>query len=63
MSLLHISLASSSKGNCHLVSQNNGKTYIMLDCGITFKILLRKLVDLNININQLKGVVATHEHL
>jgi metal-dependent hydrolase (beta-lactamase superfamily II) len=62
MSLLHISLASSSKGNAHLISQDEGKSYIMLDCGICAKDLKKKLFDLKIGLKQIKGAVISHEH-
>ena len=58
----HISLSSSSSGNCHLISQDNGKTYVMLDGGITFKTLQSKLYALDIELQQIKGCVITHEH-
>ena len=58
----HISLASSSKGNSHLLSFDDGKTYIMLDCGIPFKEIKTKLFKLGIKFHQIKGVLITHEH-
>ena len=58
----HISLASSSAGNSHLVSQDGGSTYIMLDCGLSKKDLFRKLLEVKININQIKALFVTHEH-
>ena len=59
----HISLASSSSGNCHLISQDNGETYVMLDVGINFKSLRHKLFELGIKMYQIKGCFITHEHL
>lgn len=58
----HISLASSSKGNCHLISQDDGKTYIMLDAGITLRELKSKLFQLKIGLDQIKSCLITHEH-
>lgn len=58
----HISLASSSKGNCHLLSQDNGETYVMLDAGINIKTLKSKLKELDISIFDIKAVFITHEH-
>jgi phosphoribosyl 1,2-cyclic phosphodiesterase len=62
MSFLHISLASSSRGNAHLISSDEGKTFIFMDCGISDSYLKRKLFDLNISLNQIKGAVITHFH-
>ena len=44
---------SSSKGNCYLL--DNGKTKIMLDCGI------KKLKE-KVEMGELKGIVITHSH-
>jgi len=60
--ITHISLASSSVGNCHLLSQDNGKTFIMLDCGLKKKDLFNKLNKLNIDITQIKATIMSHEH-
>lgn len=48
-------LSSSSKGNCHILEDNNCS--IMLDCGIDAKYVLP-----NVEILKLKGIFITHKH-
>lgn len=50
-------LASSSSGNCYRIS--DGKTSILIDCGIPFNKIKEKL---NFNFYQIDGVLITHEH-
>lgn len=51
------SIASSSKGNCYLIS--DGETDILIECGLSF----RKIKEaLNFNTSSLSGIIATHEH-
>ena len=49
-------IASSSKGNCYLL--DDGKTQILIEAGITFNNLIRK-----VNISNISGVLVSHEHL
>ncbi len=48
-------IASSSKGNCYLL--DDGKTQILIEAGITFNKLIRK-----VNISNISGVLVSHEH-
>ncbi len=50
-------LASSSRGNCFHVT--NGSTPILLECGIPFKDIQRKL---NFKTSELAACLVTHEH-
>lgn len=50
-------LASSSKGNCYLVT--DGKTPLLLEAGIKFKEIQRKL---NFQTSKIKACLITHEH-
>ncbi|MGN0961073.1 MAG: MBL fold metallo-hydrolase [Christensenellales bacterium] len=54
------SLASSSKGNCTLVYNDN--EILLVDMGITLKDLEEKIARLKLDINKLIGVLITHEH-
>ena len=54
-------LASSSKGNCALVSCND--TYFLIDAGISMRAICNKLKLLGIGIDQVKGIAVTHEHI
>lgn len=54
------SLASSSKGNCTIVYNEN--EILLVDMGITLKDLEEKLKILNLDINNVIGVVLSHEH-
>lgn len=51
-----ISLASSSKGNCYLISDSNST--LLLECGITPKKVQEILHDLS----KIDGCLITHEH-
>lgn len=50
-------LASSSKGNSYWV--NDGKTQLLLDAGIPFKVIQQKL---NFMVSDIVGVLITHRH-
>ncbi len=54
------SLASSSKGNCTLVY--NEKEIIIVDMGISVKELEEKLLRLNLDFQNIIGVIVSHEH-
>lgn len=54
------SLASSSKGNCTIVYNEN--EILIIDMGITLKDLEEKLDRLNLDSNNIIGVVISHEH-
>jgi phosphoribosyl 1,2-cyclic phosphodiesterase len=50
-------LASSSSGNCYYI--NDGQTPLLLDCGISFKDIQRRL---NFQTSSIAGVLLSHEH-
>jgi len=50
-------LASSSKGNCYRVT--DGKTPILLECGIRFKDIQK---GFNFRMSEVSGCLITHEH-
>ncbi len=54
------SLASSSKGNCHLVY--NDSEILLVDMGITLKDLEEKIARLKLNMSNIIGVIISHEH-
>ena len=60
--LYHIALASSSKGNCHLLSQDDGRTFIMIECGLPFNKIKDTLRELSLDIHKIKACVVTHNH-
>ena len=53
-------LASSSSGNCTLVSQ--GSTHILIDAGISLRRITASLRQFGISPDELQGVLITHEH-
>ena len=55
-----VSLASSSSGNCTLVSYKN--TNILVDCGISKKRVVDALKDYNLTLDDIKCIFVTHEH-
>ncbi len=54
------SLGSGSKGNATLVS--NGEVTVMVDCGFTVKEVLKRLPRINLEPEQIDGILVTHEH-
>jgi phosphoribosyl 1,2-cyclic phosphodiesterase len=50
-------LASGSTGNCYIVS--DGKTKIMIECGITIKKIREKW---GFKIHEISGCLISHEH-
>ena len=54
------SLASSSKGNCHIVYSDT--EILLVDMGITLKDLEEKFNRLKLNMDNIIGVVISHEH-
>lgn len=58
---IHIcSLRSSSKGNATLVFSENTK--VLVDCGISCKMALSALSDINVLPSEIDGIFVTHEH-
>ena len=53
-------LASSSSGNCTLVSQDD--THILIDCGISMRRVTEALRALDLTPGDLSGIVMTHAH-
>ena len=53
-------LASSSSGNCALVSQDD--THILIDCGISMRRVAAALRAMDLTPGELSGIVMTHEH-
>lgn len=54
------SLYSGSTGNSFLVQSSN--TSILIDAGVSAKKIVDALSDLNIDINNISGILVTHEH-
>lgn len=53
-------LASGSKGNCTLIS--SGKTTILIDVGISYKILKERVERVGFSVNQISAILVTHAH-
>lgn len=53
-------LASSSSGNCALIS--HGKTHLLVDAGISLKRITTGLKEHGLSVDDLTGVLITHEH-
>src|SRR6202000_528994 len=54
-------LASGSKGNSTLIA--SGKTRILVDCGLSCREIMRRLVAVGENPQDLNAILITHEHL
>lgn len=55
------SLSSGSKGNCTLIRNND--ELILIDCGISFKKLKEKLLELDLHEEMISAIFVTHEHV
>lgn len=53
-------LASSSSGNCAIVSHEG--THILIDAGISMRRIMKSLAELDLKPNDLSGILITHEH-
>ena len=60
MSLKIVSLASGSKGNCALIFSD--KTAILCDAGIPITRIKERLCSVGFSLEDISGVVVTHEH-
>lgn len=58
------SLGSGSEGNSLLIAAGSGttQTCVMVDCGFGLKEAQRRLARLDIGVEQLAGILVTHEH-
>jgi phosphoribosyl 1,2-cyclic phosphodiesterase len=58
------SLGSGSEGNALIVEASNGATTtrVMLDCGFSAKEVERRLLRLELGVEQLDAILITHEH-
>lgn len=53
-------LASSSYGNCYLITNN--KTTLMIEAGLRFKEIKNKLLDHGVVLTRISAVAVTHSH-
>ncbi len=53
-------LYSGSSGNCSFVETDNTK--LLIDCGVSSKKLEEALNSIDINVNEIDGILITHEH-
>lgn len=60
MSISVSSLGSGSKGNCVLIS--NGKNNLLIDAGLSFNCIYKKLAMHGLSIADIDAVFLTHEH-
>lgn len=56
---LHI-LASGSKGNASIIESPQG--FVLIDDGISYRELMRRAADRNINLEHISCIIVTHEH-
>lgn len=60
MALTFCSFASGSSGNCYLVGSDDTK--LLIDVGITGKRVLEGLAENQMTVEQVDGILLTHEH-
>ena len=53
-----ITLGSGSKGNCALVLSE--KSAILIDAGITYRLVEKNLENINLSFNNIDGILITH---
>lgn len=58
---LHV-LASGSKGNASAIEVSSTGQFFVIDCGISCKRFLQALSDCHLSLENLMGIVVTHEH-
>lgn len=56
-----LSISSGSSGNCYYVGNDN--THILVDVGISGKKVESGLNDMGIKVDELSGILITHEHI
>lgn len=54
-------LASGSKGNCIYLGTN--QTKILIDAGISTKVLQARLSEINVDLSDIDAILITHEHM
>ena len=52
--------ASGSSGNCALLSDRD--THVLIDAGISARRIRQSLADAGLELQELNGVLITHEH-
>ena len=57
---MFLSLVSGSSGNSSLIS--DGKTTLLVDCGLSAKKLEEALLKAKVNPNDISAMLITHEH-
>ena len=57
---MFLSLVSGSSGNCSLIS--DGKTHLLIDCGLSMKKLSDALAKVDLSPSDISAVLVTHEH-
>lgn len=60
MTLSFCSFSSGSRGNCYLIKTE--KTAVLVDAGISCKQIFKNLEKTGTSLEQLKGLLITHEH-
>ncbi|MEG0829371.1 MAG: MBL fold metallo-hydrolase [Anaerovoracaceae bacterium] len=55
------SFASGSSGNCYMIKRND--TALLVDVGISGKRIFQGLKDTNTQLDQVAGILITHEHI
>lgn len=53
-------LASGSKGNCIFLGSK--KTKILIDAGISARLIKEKLAQINVDLSEIDAILVTHEH-
>lgn len=53
-------LGSGSSGNCYLLGHDG--EYVMVECGLPFKTIIKKLAEQDIGLAQIKALVVSHAH-
>ena len=53
-------LASGSKGNC--IYFGTGRTKILIDAGISSRIIEQRLKEIGVHLNEIDAILVTHEH-
>lgn len=59
--MLYCPITSGSKGNCHFIKGN--RTVVLVDAGTSARNITKQLCSLDVPLDDLSGILITHEHM
>ena len=56
-----ISFSSGSSGNCYYIGNEN--ISLLIDCGISLRLLKKRMLENNLSMNSISMVLVSHDHI